>query len=386
MTEEMTEPMPEKWPDWLPLRQALRGRTPYGAPQVEASARLNTNENPYPLPKDVAVTIENAISKVLSSLNRYPDRDALELRRGLVGYINKHLLSQDSSKKLDLDEGNVWPANGSNEVLQSILLAFGESVAGFTPSYSMHPILTEAVGKNFKAVPLKADFTPDLEVLKGFLAAKKPSIFFLTTPNNPTGRSIPHSEVRAIAEGVASQGGLLIVDEAYGEFSDQPSAITLIDEFPSVVVVRTMSKAFAFAGARLGYAIARREVIDALQLVRLPYHLSALTQAAALAAISQSDLLLAEVAQIKQDRDQLANALRGLGLQVVPSDANFILFGGFDSIPAIKGWSSAQLWRSLVDQGVLVRDVGIPGTLRVTVGTSEENASFLNSFRSVLGA
>jgi len=378
--------MTEKWPSWLPLRKSLRGRTPYGAPQVEANARLNTNENPYPLPQKVADAIEAAISRVLSGLNRYPDRDAVQLRKSLAGYVNDHLLSDTSSGNSRFDERNIWPANGSNEVLQSLLLAFGENVAGFAPSYSMHPILTEAVGMSFKAVPLKADFTPDIEVLKGFLAAKKPSIFFVTTPNNPTGRSITIEEIRAIGVLVASHGGLLVVDEAYGEFSHQESAVTLIDEIPSVVVVRTMSKAFAFAGARLGYAIARSEVIDALQLVRLPYHLSALTQSAALAAIGESQLLLAEVAEIKRNRDQLAAALEELGFAVTPSDANFILFGGFDSLAKIKGWTSERLWQALLDRGVLVRDVGIPGTLRVTVGTDEENSTFLNSLRLVLGA
>jgi histidinol-phosphate aminotransferase len=378
--------MTDKWPDWLPLRESLRSRTPYGAPQVAADARLNTNENPYPLPENVARAIEESIKAVLTGLNRYPDRDALELRKALVGYVREHMLSKTTLDGPELDEGNVWPANGSNEVLQSILLAFGENVAGFAPSYSMHSILTEAVGKSFKAVPLKGDFTPDLEVLKGFLAAKRPSVFFLTTPNNPTGRSIAIEQIGLIAGLVASHGGLLVVDEAYGEFSDQQSAITLIDEYPALIVVRTMSKAFAFAGARLGYAVARREVIDALQLVRLPYHLSAITQAAALAAIGESRLLLSEVAQIKRDRDALAQSLSELGFDVTPSDANFMLFGGFDSFETIKGWTSERLWRALLERGVLIRDVGIPGTLRVTVGTSAENDSFINALRAIATA
>ena len=378
--------MTDKWPDWLPLRESLRSRTPYGAPQVAADARLNTNENPYPLPENVARAIEESIKAVLTGLNRYPDRDAMELRKALVGYVREHMLSKTTLDGPELDEGNVWPANGSNEVLQSILLAFGENVAGFAPSYSMHSILTEAVGKSFKAVPLKGDFTPDLEVLKGFLAAKRPSVFFLTTPNNPTGRSIAIEQIGLIAGLVASHGGLLVVDEAYGEFSDQQSAITLIDEYPALIVVRTMSKAFAFAGARLGYAVARREVIDALQLVRLPYHLSAITQAAALAAIGESRLLLSEVAQIKRDRDALAQSLSELGFDVTPSDANFMLFGGFDSFETIKGWTSERLWRALLERGVLIRDVGIPGTLRVTVGTSAENDSFINALRAIATA
>ena len=378
--------MTDKWPDWLPLRESLRSRIPYGAPQVAADARLNTNENPYPLPENVAQAIEESIKAVLTGLNRYPDRDAMELRKALVGYVKEHVLSKTALDGPELDEGNIWPANGSNEVLQSILLAFGENVAGFAPSYSMHSILTEAVGKSFKAVPLKSDFTPDPEVLKGFLTAKRPSVFFLTTPNNPTGRSIAIEQIGLIAGLVASHGGLLVVDEAYGEFSDQQSAITLIDEYPALIVVRTMSKAFAFAGARLGYAVARREVIDALQLVRLPYHLSAITQAAALAAIGESRLLLSEVAQIKRDRDALAQSLSELGFDVTPSDANFILFGGFDSFETIKGWTSERLWRALLERGILIRDVGIPGTLRVTVGTSAENDSFINALRAIATA
>jgi histidinol-phosphate aminotransferase len=378
--------MTDKWPDWLPLRESLRSRTPYGAPQVAADARLNTNENPYPLPENVARAIEESIRAVLTGLNRYPDRDAMELRKALVGYVKEHVFANATLDGPKLDEGNIWPANGSNEVLQSILLAFGENVAGFAPSYSMHSILTEAVGKSFKAVPLKSDFTPDLEVLKGFLTAKRPSVFFLTTPNNPTGRSIAIEQIGLIAGLVASHGGLLVVDEAYGEFSGQQSAITLIDEYPALIVVRTMSKAFAFAGARLGYAVARREVIDALQLVRLPYHLSAITQAAALAAIGESRLLLSEVAQIKRDRDALAQSLSELGFDVTPSDANFILFGGFDSFETIKGWTSERLWRALLERGILIRDVGIPGTLRVTVGTSAENDSFINALRAIATA
>jgi histidinol-phosphate aminotransferase len=378
--------MTDKWPDWLPLRESLRSRIPYGAPQVAADARLNTNENPYPLPENVARAIEESIKAVLTGLNRYPDRDAMELRKALVGYVKEHVFANATLDGPKLDEGNIWPANGSNEVLQSILLAFGENVAGFAPSYSMHSILTEAVGKSFKAVPLKSDFTPDLEVLKGFLTAKRPSVFFLTTPNNPTGRSIAIEQIGLIAGLVAFHGGLLVVDEAYGEFSDQQSAITLIDEYPALIVVRTMSKAFAFAGARLGYAVARREVIDALQLVRLPYHLSAITQAAALAAIGESRLLLSEVAQIKRDRDALAQSLSELGFDVTPSDANFILFGGFDSFETIKGWTSERLWRALLERGILIRDVGIPGTLRVTVGTSAENDSFINALRAIATA
>ncbi|MGA1669807.1 MAG: aminotransferase class I/II-fold pyridoxal phosphate-dependent enzyme, partial [Candidatus Nanopelagicaceae bacterium] len=253
-----------------------------------------------------------------------------------------------------------------------------------TPSYSMHPILTEAVGKPFKQVPLRSDFTPDLELLRGFLAAKRPTIFFLTTPNNPTGRSVTLETVREIALMTAENGGLLVVDEAYGEFSAVPSAINLIAEIPSIVVVRTMSKAFAFAGARVGYAIARPEVVDALQLVRLPYHLSAITQAAAIAALREDETLLSEVEEIKRDRNLVAAELASMGFEVIPSDANFILFRGFTSIPSLVGQGSGDLWRALLDQGVLIRDVGIPGALRVTIGRKEENEAFINALRRLI--
>jgi histidinol-phosphate aminotransferase len=378
--------MTNNWPSWLPLREALRRRTPYGAPQVDALARLNTNENPFSLPTVVIDSIQESIKGVLSGLNRYPDRDAIELRASIARYVNTYLDRGTGVERPNFTESEIWPANGSNEVLQSILLAFGESVAGFSPSYSMHPILSEAVGKNFKPLPLKSDFTPDLEMFRGFIAAKRPNIFFLTTPNNPTGRSVDLATIRTIAMIVAEHGGLLVVDEAYGEFSSQPSAIELIDEIPSIIVVRTMSKAFAFAGARVGYAIARSEVIEALQLVRLPYHLSAITQAAAIAAFDASEILLAEVDQIKVERDRMALELAAMGFDVIPSDANFILFRGFDSLPALVGWDSQQLWRALLDKGVLIRDVGIQGALRVTIGSVAENASFVRALREILSA
>lgn len=378
--------MTDRWPTWLPLKGALRNRTPYGAPQVEAHARLNTNENPYPLPDSVIAAIEKAMHGVLTDLNRYPDRDAIRLRKKIAEYVVSHLLQVSVNDTFEIDERNIWPANGSNEVLQSILLAFGESVAGFSPSYSMHPILSEAVGKSFKPVPLKADFTPDLELLRGFLAAKQPSIFFLTTPNNPTGRSVRFEEIREIALMTSAHGGLLIVDEAYGEFSAERSAVNLLPEIPGIIVVRTMSKAFAFAGARVGYAIARPEVIEALQLVRLPYHLSALTQAAAIAAFESSEVLLAEVEAIKRDRDHVAFELNSMGFDVIPSDANFILFRGFDEIPAIAGRESGWLWRALLDQGVLIRDVGIEGALRVTIGRASENDAFIKALREIVAA
>lgn len=367
------------WPQWLPLRDELRSRTPYGAPQVDADARLNTNENPHPLPEEVSRSISESISSQLASLNRYPDRDALALREALASYVNEFIASAGGVRP-----ANIWAANGSNEVLQTILLTFDGLVAGFSPSYSMHPLLAMGAGKRFETITLGEGFSLDMNSAVTAIDSRKPSIFFLTTPNNPTGKSMTLAEIRKIVDAVARNGGITIVDEAYGEFSTVESAVNLLEETPSLIIVRTMSKAFAFAGARIGYAIAREEVISALQLVRLPYHLSSLTQLSGIAALSHAEKLLQGVEQIKSERDLLSRELIALGFEVVRSDANFILFGGFTNVSAIAGWSSDQLWRELLDRGVLIRDVGISGYLRVTIGLPDENRRFIRTLREII--
>ncbi|NDA81848.1 MAG: histidinol-phosphate transaminase [Actinobacteria bacterium] len=367
------------WPQWLPLRDELRSRTPYGAPQVDADARLNTNENPHPLPEEVSRSISESISSQLASLNRYPDRDALALREALASYVNEFIASAGGVRP-----ANIWAANGSNEVLQTILLTFDGLVAGFSPSYSMHPLLAMGAGKRFETITLGEGFSLDMNSAVTAIDSRKPSIFFLTTPNNPTGKSMTLAEIRKIVDAVARNGGMTIVDEAYGEFSTVKSAVNLLEETPSLIIVRTMSKAFAFAGARIGYAIAREEVISALQLVRLPYHLSSLTQLSGIAALSHAAKLLQGVEQIKSERELLSRELIALGFEVVRSDANFILFGGFTKVSAIAGWSSDQLWRELLDRGVLIRDVGISGYLRVTIGLPDENRRFIRTLREII--
>lgn len=359
------------WPSWLPLREQLRPLTPYGAPQVSATARLNTNENPYGPSKELAAAIAKRVGEVATSLNRYPDRDAVKLRKGLADYLNKQ-----SSTTLSVE--NIWAANGSNEILQSIFLAFGSSKAlGFVPSYSMHPLIGKVANVQWVDGARKEDFTLDLSAALKQIASESPSLTFITTPNNPTGAAVSIKEIEELAKATAAINGLLIVDEAYAEFSNQPSAITLIEKYPNILVSRTMSKAFAFAGARLGYLAANKLVIDALQLVRLPYHLSALTQAAAEVALDFQDELLAEVAKLASDRDALAKELVDLGLKVIPSDANFILFTGFKQ-------SSNELWQKLLAEGVLIRDVGLASYLRVTIGNEAENQAFIKALKGAL--
>ncbi|SDC28737.1 histidinol-phosphate transaminase [Actinokineospora iranica] len=354
----------------LPLRDDLRGRSPYGAPQLDVPYQLNTNENPYPPPPALVADITAAVGEIAATLHRYPDRDATGLRTDLASYLT-------AATGVGLSTANLWAANGSNEVLQQILQAFGgpgRTALGFEPSYSMHPIIAAGTRTEWAPTPRRADFSLDVAAAVAVLAERAPDIVFVTSPNNPTGQSIPLADLRAL---IAAAPAIVVVDEAYAEFSPQESAVALIDEFPTKVIVsRTMSKAFAFAGGRLGYLAAAPAMVDALLLVRLPYHLSSLTQAAARAALRHADETLASVHALAAERDRVALALAGLGAAVVPSDANFILFGHFADPHAT--------WQSYLDRGVLIRDVGIPGHLRVTVGTPAENDAFLAASKEIV--
>jgi len=359
------------WPNWLPLRKDLTPLTPYGAPQIPADASLNTNENPYSPSPALQKAISEAVLKVSAQLNRYPDRDANELRGKLASYIN-------STSKVAITLDNIWAANGSNEIIQSIFLAFGQgSALGFTPSYSMHPLIAKVCGTNWTDGKRNDDFSFNVGLAVEQIAQVKPALTFITTPNNPTGGSVPLLEIKSLADAAAKVGGLLIVDEAYAEFSSEESAVTLIANNPHVVVIRTMSKAFAFAGARVGYMVCDSCVKDAMMLVRLPYHLSALTQAAASVAIDFKDELLSYVRQLIQARETLTKQLHALGLATVPSSANFILFTGFST-------DAPKLWSELLGKGVLVRDVGLPGYLRVTIGNDAENTLFINALKELI--
>ena len=345
--------MNPNWPSWLPLRGDLRELSPYGAPQIDVPVRLNTNENPYNLSDELQSALLDEISRCLKVLNRYPDRDAIALREALASSIN-------ASNGTDVDSASIWAANGSNEIIQTILLAFEGGALGFEPSYSMHPLISKVVGKNWISIPRDNNFEIGDSQIEKAISATETKIIFITTPNNPTGTSTSLELISKVASAIESRQGLVVVDEAYGEFSKNPSAITLIKRHPNVLVSKTMSKAFAFAGARLGYLIADPKVIEALQLVRLPYHLSALTQAAALAAISKQSSLSKDVERLREAREEVAKEINSMGLQSYPSEANFLLFSGFID-------SSVKLWEELLNRGVLVRDVGLAGHLRVTI-------------------
>lgn len=348
----------------LPLRDNLRGKAAYGAPQLDVPVRLNTNENPHPPSRALIDDVAESVREAAARLHRYPDRDATGLRTDLAGYLS-------ARTGINLGADNLWAANGSNEILQQLLQAFGgpgRSAMGFVPSYSMHPIISDGTQTRWIQVARAADFSLDPDAAVAAIRRENPDVVFLTSPNNPTGQSVPHGDLRRILD--AMNDGILVVDEAYGEFSARPSAVGLLEEYPDrLVVSRTMSKAFAFAGGRLGYLVAAPAVIEALLLVRLPYHLSSLTQAAARAALRHSGETLAGVAALVSERDRVSAALQRAGFRVVPSDANFLLFGEFAD--------AAAAWQRYLADGVLIRDVGIPAHLRVTIGLPAENDAFL---------
>ncbi|WP_433386619.1 histidinol-phosphate transaminase [Micromonospora sp. KLBMP9576] len=352
--------------DDLPIRDDLRGLSPYGAPQLDVPVRLNTNENSHPVPEPVVDAIGKALAAELRDLNRYPDRDAAALRADLAGYLG-HGLTVDG----------VWAANGSNEIQQQLLQAFagpGRSALGFVPAYSMHPLLALGTGTRWVPARRGVDFGLTADEAVAQVREHAPDVVFLCSPNNPTGTALDPAVVAAV---LAVAPGMVVVDEAYAEFArpGTVSALAVLPGHPRLVVTRTMSKAFGFAGGRLGYLAADPAVVAAVQLVRLPYHLSALTQAAARAALAHRDALLATVAAIVRQRDRIVARLREVGFRVADSDANFVLFE--------VGGDQAAAWRVLLDAGVLVRDVGLPGWLRVTAGTPAETDAFLTAMEKL---
>jgi histidinol-phosphate aminotransferase len=347
------------------LRADLRHLHPYGAPQLDVPVQLNTNENPYPPSQNLRQAIADAVASVAGTLNRYPDRDAVALREDLAAYLGHGLTA-----------AQVWAANGSNEIIQQLLQAFGgpgRTALGFEPSYSMHPLISQVTGTRWLDGARDADY--GLSTAAEQVKFHQPDMVFVTSPNNPTGTSVPLGLIEDVYDATE---GLVVVDEAYAEFAraGTPSALTLLPGRPRLVVSRTMSKAFAAAGTRLGYLAADPAVVDALLLVRLPYHLSTVTQAVARAAIANSGEPLATVEVLRQSRDDLVEWLRAHGRTVADSDANFVLFGVFEDRDAV--------WQGVLDRGVLIRNTGPSGWLRVTVGTPAENDAFTRALTEVM--
>jgi histidinol-phosphate aminotransferase len=357
--------------DELPIRDELRGERPYGAPQLDVPVALNVNENPYPPSERVVADIATAVAQAARTLNRYPDRDAVALRADLASY-----LTADGGVGLGVD--NVWAANGSNEVMQHVLLAFGgpgRTALSFAPTYSMYPEYARDTHTAWVAGRRAEDFAIDRATALAAIAEHRPSVILLASPNNPTGTALSLADIEAI---LGAAPGMVVVDEAYAEFrrAGTPSALSLLPRYPRLVVTRTMSKAFALAGGRLGYLAAAPAVVDALRIVRLPYHLSAVSQAVARVALAHADELLAAVQELRAERDRTVEWLGSVGLRAAESDANFVLFGTFADRHAV--------WQGLLDRGVLIRETGPDGWLRVSIGTAQEMAAFQGALVEVM--
>jgi histidinol-phosphate aminotransferase len=362
---------PHRGQEELPLREELRGESPYGAPQLDVPVRLNVNENPYPPSDRVIDEIAAAAAEAGRTLNRYPDRDATALRADLADY-----LTADGGVAIEAEQ--VWAANGSNEVMLHLLQAFGgpgRTAVSFAPTYSMYPEYARDTHTAWVLGRRAADFSLDLGHVREVLAEHQPSVVLLASPNNPTGTALPLADIEQV---VAAAPGMVVVDEAYAEFrrAGVPSALSLLAGAPRLVVTRTMSKAFAFAGGRLGYLAASRAVVDALRIVRLPYHLSAVSQAVARVALANADELLKAVEELRAERDRTVDWFRSIGLRAADSDANFVLFGTFPDRHAV--------WQGLLDRGVLIRETGPEGWLRVSIGTADEMAAFRAALEEVL--
>lgn len=344
-------------------RPGLRDIAPYSSPQLDVAVRLNTNECPYPLPAAFVRDLAAAVERV--ALNRYPDGQARELRQALADRSG-HML-----------EGT-WAGNGSNEIILQLLLAFGgvdRTAAVFTPTYELHTRLPWIAHTQVAQIDVGLPYDIGAAHIAA-AAALRPEIVFVCSPNNPTGNTQPLATIETLAATLPES--LIIVDEAYIEFGGDP-ALPLISGLPNIAVVRTLSKAFALAGARVGYLLADPSIIDALTRVRLPYHLSVLTQAAGSAALAHATEAMHILEAVREQRDRILDGLAQFdGLTVYPSVANFVLF--------IPPGDAKALWQGLVDRGVLIRDFTamIPGAMRVNAGTPEETDAFLLAMKEVL--
>ena len=375
----------------LPLRPDLDGEAPYGAPEIDVPVRLNVNENPYPPSAAVIESIATAVAQAAQGLNRYPERDFPRLRAALADYLKAESDAHPAPEQ-------IWAANGSNEIMLHVLQAFGgpgRTCLTFTPTYSMYPEYARDTLTDYVTRPRREDFTLDVDAAVTAINELRPAVVILASPNNPTGTALPLEDIRRILEAARGHGPMLgaeigsparasdcvvVIDEAYAEFRRPgvPSALELVGPVnPHLAVTRTMSKAFGAAGLRLGYLAADSALVDALRVVRLPYHLSAVTQAAALAALSHRDELMAQVASLRNERDAFVDWLRAQGLTAHDSDANFVLFGPFPDRDTV--------WRRLLDAGVLIRVVGPEGFLRASIGTPAEMERLRRALVAAIG-
>ena len=350
------------------VRDDLAMMEGYHSPQVSVEVRLNTNESPVPPPAAFTEQLTAAIAGV--EWHRYPDRSAKALRAKLAAHYG-------------VRPDQVFVANGSNEVLQCLLLAYGgpgRKAAVFEPTYALHSHIARVCGTQVVEGERTETFDLDLDVVGSVIAAEQPEVVFLCSPNNPTGVVDPPATVRHVLDLVGPYGGLVIVDEAYGQFA-ATSAVSLVDEDTPLVVSRTFSKTWSMAALRLGYCIGPSWLIAELENVVLPYHLDAVKQIAGSLALDFRKEMDERVAFLVEERGRLVAGLADLPVTVWPSGANFVLFRP-------DGRDGNEVWQQLVDRSVLVRNCAswprLDGCLRVTIGTRDEDDRFLAALREVL--
>lgn len=364
-----TDTDPTDTDDLPTVRPDLVALTGYHSPQVEVEVRLNTNESPLAPPDAWLEEFQRELTQL--DFNRYPDREATALRQALA----------DSH---GVDPSRIFCANGSNEVLQSLMLAYGgpgRTVALFEPTYTMHAQIARTTGTTVATGHRTDDFLLDLGEVERVLDAHRPVITFLCSPNNPTGRADPTEVVEAVIDRAP---GLVVIDEAYGQFAPSSALDIVKGSSPRAartVVVRTFSKTWSMAAARLGYLVGPADVVEACELVALPYHLDAVKQLAGRLALKYVSEMEARVAMLTEERGRIAATLAELPVETWPSDANFILFR-----PTRR--AAREVWTDLLDRSVLVRDCsewpGVTGCLRVTVGLPAENDRFLKALNESL--
>ncbi|MGI9646400.1 MAG: histidinol-phosphate transaminase [Ilumatobacteraceae bacterium] len=351
----------------IPVRDDLRALEGYHSAQVDVRVRLNTNESPEPPPAAFRDAVAAEVSRI--DWHRYPDREASELRAAIADIHG-------------VEPGQVFAANGSNEVLQTVLLAYagpGRTVVTFEPTYQMHAQIARVTGAAVVEGERGDDFALDPAEVERVLAAAQPAVVFLTSPNNPTGLVESADLVGRLLE---LAPGLVVVDEAYAQFADW-SAVDLVADDRPLVVTRTFSKTWSMAGARLGYLVGPTWLVAELEKVVLPYHLDTVKQIAGRVALRFTDEMNARVKQIVAERERITEALSALEVDVVPSGANFVLFRP-------RAADGRAVWQGLVDRSVLVRDCSswprLDNCLRVTIGTVDENTEFLAALADVLAA
>ena len=346
-------------------REQIQAMAGYHSPQVDVPVRLNTNESPFPPPEGWV----EALSQVVASIewNRYPDRSAQKLREVIA-------------KRHDVEPANVFVANGSNEVLQTILLTYGghgRTVATFEPTYQMYAQIARVAGAEVVVGERRADMTLDALEIERVMQRHAPAVTFLCNPNNPTGLVEPRENLEVLLQHAT---GIVVVDEAYAEFADW-SAMDMVSEQRPLAVTRTFSKTLSMAALRVGYVVAPTWMVEQLNIAVLPYHLDSFKQAATVAALSFTKEMEERVSLIKSERSRIETELSALDIQVWPSGSNFVLFRP-------QSRDAKQVWESLLNSGVLVRDCSswarLEGCLRVTIGTPDENSQFLDGIKKAL--